>query len=94
LDDDGFAYVPLYAGRAPLTHVAVGCPVTAKGAGAEDLFIQVTHVDENPQVWHVEINNPMELAITVTLHSEMKLPGFVAITAEPVTVPAGGFVVL
>lgn len=94
LDDEGFAYVPLYAGRAPLTHVEVGCPVIAKGTGAEDLFIQVTHVDENPQVWHVEINNPTDLPITVTLQSDMKLPGFIAITAEPVSIPAGGFVVL
>jgi hypothetical protein len=94
LDDEGFAYVPLYAGRAPLTHVVVGCPVTAKGAGAEDLFIQVTHVDENPQVWHVEVNNPTDQAITVTFHNDMKLPGFPAITTAPVTVVAGGIVVL
>jgi hypothetical protein len=77
-----------------LTHVAVGCPVIAKGPGAEDLFIQVTHVDEDPQVWHVEVNNPTDTAITVTFHSGMELPGFPAIVTTPVTIVAGEFVVL
>ena len=94
LDDDGFAYIPLYAGRAPLTHVVVGCPVTANGHGAEALFIQVTHVDEDPQVWHVEVNNPTDTTITVTFHNGMKLPGFPAIVTAPVTIGAGEFVVL
>ena len=94
LDDDGFAYVPLYTGRAPLTHVVVGCPVTAKGRGAEALFIQVTHVDEDPQVWHVEVNNPTDTAITVTFHNGMELPGFPTIVTAPVTIGAGEFVVL
>jgi len=94
LDDAGFAYIPLYAARAPLTHVAVGCPVTATGAGAEALFVQVTHVDENPQIWHVEINNPTEQAVTATFHASMALPGFAEINSEPVTIKAGGLIVL
>ena len=94
LDDAGFAYVPLYAGRAPLTHVVAGCPVTASGAGAEELFIQVTHVDESPQVWHVEINNPTDKALTVTFHASMDLPGMAAPSTSPVTIAPGGLVVL
>ena len=90
LDGDGFAHVPLYAARAPLTHVRVGCPVTATGAGAESLFIQVAHVDDSPQTWHVEINNPLERAVTVHISSGLGLPGFPAVGASDVRIEAGG----
>ena len=90
LDGDGFAHVPLYAARAPLTHVRVGCPVTATGAGAESLFIQVVHVDDSPQTWHVEINNPLERAVTVHVSSGLGLPGFPAVGASDVRIEAGG----
>ena len=94
LDDAGFAYVPIYAGRAPLTHVVAGCPVTAIGQGSEELFIQVTHVDENPQIWHVEINNPTVKVVTASFQASMNLPGMIAPSASPVTIAPGGFVVL
>jgi hypothetical protein len=96
LDGQGFAYAPLYAARAPLTHVLVGCPVVATGLGAENLFIQVTHVDEKPQVWHVEIQNPMMDAVTVTVNRTMALPGLSNLLKgeRRVTIDAGGFVVL
>lgn len=97
LDGDGFAYVPLYAARVPLTHVVVGCPVIAKGAGAGELFIQVTHVDEDPQLWHVEINNPATVPVTVTVSRSMDLPGLRNLLDDQpvvVTVAAGGILVL
>ena len=95
LDDDGFAYLPVYPSRAEHTAAAVGCPVTMTGAGAESLFLQVTHVSEKPQTWHVSVNNP-SLSATVTVRvadAGMGLAGL-QLEGQTVTVPPGGMVVL
>ena len=92
LDVYGNAYVPIYVDYAEKTHVVVGHPVTADQDGKE-LFIQVTHVNENPQHWHVSVNNPTDKPITTTLQKTMEFPGFDFLT-QKVTVPAGGYIML
>ena len=86
LDDYNATHVPLYTGRAPhgRTHVRVGHPVVATGLGADQLFIQVTHLlipgpsgGGTATVFHVAVNNPTDNFVTATLASsfaEAKLP--------------------
>jgi hypothetical protein len=92
LDVYGNAYIPIYVDYAEKTHVVVGHPVIADQDGKE-LFIQVTHVNENPQRWHVSVNNPTDKPITTTLQKTMALPGF-DFPTQKVTVPAGGYIVV
>jgi hypothetical protein len=75
LDIYGYAYIPLYPNLAPMTHVIVGHPVTASGTNADQIFIQVTHLYDNPAHWHISVNNPTDQAITATLHNPFPLPG-------------------
>jgi len=81
LDDFGEAHVPLFVGRADRTHVVVGHPVIAQAldGSSEGVFnslrIQVTHVNESPQVWHVAVNNPTDEAVSAVLSQNMALPG-------------------
>jgi hypothetical protein len=75
LDDFGVAHVPLYVGRALLTHVMVGHPVVASGVGTGELRIQVTRVTEQPSLWHCHVNNPTEKVIVAELRQNMPLPG-------------------
>jgi len=74
VEDSNSSLVPLYAARAPMTHVIIGHPVVAVAAAQdqavstrpEDLFIQVTaigsggkNVTVGPQsTWSVSVNNP------------------------------------
>ena len=51
LDFDGVAHVPLYVGRAPVTHVIVGHPVVARGEGADELRVQVTLALNVKVIW-------------------------------------------
>jgi len=76
LDFDGAAYVPLYVDWADRTHVVLGHPVVADARGS-DLFIQVTHISDQPERWHVAVNNPTDQTIKTTLHQAMDLPGLV-----------------
>jgi hypothetical protein len=92
LDLAGNAYVPLYVSWAEKTHIVAGHPVVA-GAEGKDLFIQVTHINDNPQKWHVSVNNPTDQSVTTTLRKAMDLPGL-AFESQKVTVPAGGYVVV
>lgn len=84
LDFDGMAHVPLYVGRAALTHVIVGHPVVAKGDCASELRIQVTRVNEEPSLWHVAVNNPTDrpigpVAVSVNMP---ELPGLALLAME------------
>jgi len=92
LDLYGVAYVPLYVDYAEQTHIVVGHPVVAEPEG-KDLFIQVTHVNENPHRWHVSVNNPTDKAITTTLRKTMDVPGF-EFPTQRITVPPGGYLVV
>jgi len=92
LDAYGNAYVPVYADYAENTHLVIGHPIIAD-QDAEDLFIQVTHINENPQRWHVSVNNPTDKPITTTLTKAINLPGF-DFTTQKITVPAGGYMVI
>ncbi len=92
LDLAGSAYLPLYVDRAPVTHVVAGHPVIA-GPEAKDLFIQVTKVGQNPDRWHVSVNNPMDRPITTSLRRAMALPGL-DLPDRPITLKPGEYVVL
>lgn len=92
LDLAGNAYIPLYVSWADKTHIVAGHPVVA-GLEGKDLFIQVTHVNDNPQKWHVSVNNPTDKAITTTLKKVMDLPGL-DFQSQKITVPPGGYLVL
>jgi hypothetical protein len=93
LDDDGYAYVPLYTGHANLTHARVGHPVILAGPGTEDVHVQVTHVREAPQLWHVELHNAGDRAVIVAPATSMGLPRLV-LAAQNWTVPAGSSVIV
>ena len=92
IDVYGNAYVPIYVDYAEETNIIAGHPVVAD-KGGESLFIQVTHVNEKPQRWHVSVNNPTDKAITTTLRQTMALPGL-DFQTQVVTVPEGGYTVL
>ena len=93
LDHFGEAHVPLYVGRADRTHVVIGHPVIAQAldGSSEGAFnslrIQVTHVNELPQVWHVAVNNPTDETITAVLSQNMDLPGLQVSTQNLVLAP-------
>jgi hypothetical protein len=74
VDEFGYAYVPLYVDLASETRVVAGHPVVADENGKE-LFIQVTHVWDNPPQWHVSVNNPTDKTVRTKLHQAMDLPG-------------------
>jgi hypothetical protein len=69
LDKFNTTYAPLYVGLAQKTHVRIGHPVIATGQGAEDVFIQVTHirVTNGTALYHVAMNNPTTATLTVQL---------------------------
>ncbi|HGJ67192.1 TPA: hypothetical protein ENS27_17665 [bacterium] len=92
LDIYGNAYIPVYIDYAEKTHLVIGQPVIADDNGNE-LFIQVTHINENPQRWHVSVNNPTDKPIKTTLKKTMELPGFDFATQE-ISIPAGGYIVI
>jgi len=91
-DMQGMVRCSLYPDDAETTHAVIGHPVVADEAG-KDLFIQVTHLSENPQRWHVSVNNPTDKDIRTTLRQAIDLPGFSFPTAT-VSIPAGGYEVL
>jgi hypothetical protein len=92
VDDAGFAYVPMYVDLADTTHMLAGHPVVADEQGKE-LFIQVTRLYENPDQWHVSINNPTTGQIRTRLTQRMALPGLNFPTTT-VTLKAGEYRVL
>ncbi len=91
-DSKGNVYVPMYVDYAEVTKDLIGNPVVA-GTEGRNLFIQVTHMNENPQLWHVSVNNPTDSSITTTLRKVMNLPGL-NFTQQNITIPAGGYLVL
>ena len=60
---------PLYVGLALKTHVRIGHPVIATGRGAEEIFIQVTHIriKNGTTLYHVAVNNPTTTTLMVHL---------------------------
>ena len=74
LDFDGTAYVPVYVDWADRTHMVVGHPIAADESGRE-VFIQVTHISDNPDQWHIAVNNPTDRRIKTRLRQAMDLPG-------------------
>jgi len=92
IDLAGNAYIPLYVSWAEVTEIVAGHPVIAGPEGRE-LFIQVTHVNRDPHLWHVSVNNPTDRHISTTLRKTMNLPGF-DFPDTRVDVPPGGYVVV
>lgn len=92
VDQFGFAFVPMYVGLADLTHMVAGHPVIADERG-KDLFIQVTHLYEEPHQWHVSVNNPTDKPVKTKLRKAMDLPGFIFHEVE-VTVQPGEYRVI
>ena len=85
--------MPLYVGRAE-THVLAGHPVIATGVNANNLFIQVTHVNQmGSDQWHVSVHNAGFGSIRATITQTMKLPGL-DLQTQAVTVRGGSTVVL
>ena len=74
MDWAGNAYIPLYVDYANVTHILAGHPVIAGPEGRE-LFIQVTKVGENPDKWHVSVNNPTDHPVKTKLQKTLDLPG-------------------
>ena len=66
-----------------------GHPVVADEMG-RDLFIQVTHLSENSQRWHVSVNNPTDRDIRTTLRQAIDLPGL-CFRKTTISLPAGGY---
>ncbi|MBI4025415.1 MAG: hypothetical protein HY360_10580 [Verrucomicrobia bacterium] len=92
MDAFGCAYVPMYVDKADETHLVAGHPVVADEKGRE-LFIQVTHVFENPHQWHVSVNNPTDATIKTILRKAMDLPGFIFHNTE-ITLKPGEYKVM
>ena len=91
-DMDGSAYCSLYPDDAERTRVVLGHPIVADASGG-DLFLQVTHLCEDPHRWHVSVNNPTDRKIRTTLRQVMDLPGL-SLPATEITLPAGGYTVV
>ena len=108
VDDANHSHVPLYPGRAAITHLQLGHPVIALGARAHLLSIQVTAVgsaaagpdgrlnvstSSGSMRWHASVHNAEATPITARVVAGFGPPqSWGAATA--VTVPAGGTVVL
>ena len=92
VDDMRFAYAPLYIGQAA-AHVVAGHPVVAQGQGGDELFIEVTHVNAVPSVWHVAVNNPTAAPVHVRLRAMMQPSGF-GMAARDVTLSPGEHLVV
>ncbi|MCD6408347.1 hypothetical protein J7L87_04770, partial [bacterium] len=75
IDVYGNAYVPVYVDYSDITQFVAGHPVIAEGENAEKLFIQVTHVEDNPDRWHISVNNPTDKTISAVIKKVINLLG-------------------
>jgi hypothetical protein len=92
IDADNTTVIPLYVGRAELTHVIAGHPIVASGGDdITNLFIQVTHVSQG--VWHVSVHNSGSSKVTATLSKMMELPGL-QFDTQLISVQAGSTAIL
>ena len=89
-DDRDMVHLAVYTKGVPKTHCIVGHPVQCN---AQDLIIEVTHLNDNPAQWYVAVNNPTDKPIKTVLKRAMDLPGF-EFPDTPVAVPAGGYQVI
>lgn len=75
IDFYGNSYIPVYVDYSDITSFAAGHPVIAEGEMSEELFIQVTHVKDSPDEWHISVNNPTDKVINATIKRVIDLPG-------------------
>ncbi|HAI11791.1 MAG TPA: hypothetical protein DCM28_08800 [Phycisphaerales bacterium] len=96
VDQDGYAYFPLYSNQAPSHHWVIGQPIVADTNG-QDLFINVVCLKDAQgselPCWHVSINNPTDLPITTLISQTMTLPGL-NWTDTTLTIAAGQSITL
>jgi hypothetical protein len=92
VDAFGNGYVPVNVTWADETHIMAGHPIIADKHG-KDLFIQVTHLNDNPQLWHVSVNNPTDRKVKTKLRQVMAVPGL-AFKTRTVTLKPGEYQVL
>ncbi|MCM8785073.1 MAG: hypothetical protein NC827_00710 [Candidatus Omnitrophica bacterium] len=93
IDIYGNSYVPLYIDYAEETHILSGHPVIAETEEGKQLFIQVTHVSENPDKWHISVNNPTDKIIKTKIKKVIDLPGMKFKEKELILTP-GSYIVL
>ena len=62
-------------------------------AAGKDIFIQVTHLSEAPQKWHLSVNNPGAKTVTTVLRRAMDLPGL-KFSTKKITLAPGEYRVL
>jgi len=103
VDPHGQIYFAVSPDLAPVHHYVAGHPVTAKGDGAAELFIQVTQISGGtfmkdrktiqPFQWHVSVNNPTDKEIAATLTKNIKLPGL-DFPEQNITLKSGEYQVL
>ena len=93
IDVYGNIYIPLYVDYAEETHILAGHPVIAETKEGEELFIQVTHVSENPHKWHISVNNPTDKMIKTKIKKIIDLPGM-KFKEKEIIVNPGSYIVL
>jgi hypothetical protein len=87
------SYIPLYVDYSEITHIVAGHPVIAEGKDGEELFIQVTHVSENPDKWHISVNNPTDKTIKTKIKKVINLPGM-KFEEKELTLKPGEYIVI
>lgn len=93
IDVYGNAYVPVYVDYSDITSFVAGHPVIAEGKMAEKLFIQVTHVQDNPDKWHISVNNPTDKTISAVIKKVINLPGM-KFKEKKILIKPGGYVIV
>ncbi|MCM8768184.1 MAG: hypothetical protein NC911_00640 [Candidatus Omnitrophica bacterium] len=93
VDAYGNSYIPLYVDYSEETHVIAGHPVIAQTKKGEELFIQVTHVSEDPHKWHISVNNPTDKTVKTKIKKVIDLPGM-KFTEKEVVLNPGSYIVL
>lgn len=93
IDIYGNIYIPLYVDYSDITNIVAGHPVIAETDQGKELFIQVTHVSENPDKWHISVNNPTDKIIKTKIKKVIQLPGMKFEEKELILKP-GEYIVL
>ncbi|MBI2298733.1 MAG: hypothetical protein HYU66_07255 [Armatimonadetes bacterium] len=89
-DDRDMAYLAVYTKGVPSSHSIVGHPVVCD---TQELVIEVTHLSDKPQRWHIAVNNPADRPLKTVLRKNLDLPGL-GFADTPVELPAGAYQVV
>jgi hypothetical protein len=69
---DGVGYIRLDPEYADVTHVAVGHPIVVSDPR---VFVNFVQTEENPNAYHLLLNNPTDETLQVKVRQTMNLPG-------------------